>query len=120
MVTAGLQGVTQVGKDLGLVVPIAQRAEYAQGLLAVGDGLHVVPELMMCITEAVQGGALAAAKAAPAEPGQCPLAFGDGWLVVTEPDLIPADIVLRAGCPILSPTDRKRSRACSAWVSASR
>lgn len=97
MVTRGLQGVAEVGKDLSLVIAIAQRAENAQGLLAAGDGLRVVPELMMCVAEAIQGRGLAAAKAAPAEPGQGPLAFGDGPLVVTQPDVVPADIVLRAG-----------------------
>jgi hypothetical protein len=75
-VAAGVLGVTEVGEDLGLVVPIADLPEQDDGALIAVRRQPGVAEVVVGVAEAVPRGRLAAAVAEVLMEVECALARG--------------------------------------------
>ena len=62
-VAAGVVGVAEVGEGVSFVVAVAEVPDQSEGVLVAGDGLGVVPEVVVGVAEAVPRRGLSAAVA---------------------------------------------------------
>lgn len=101
IVAEAVVGVSQMRQDVCLLGPVSQLTKHCESFVAVFQRSGVVAKMLMCDRQAIKGDGLAAEVSEPSESRQGVLGAGQRLPVISELDVVPADVVERASLAIL-------------------